>query len=116
MAFSKERASGALSTDWLLATAVLTEANEAVSETAFGSVFEDHFHPGALVGSSRRESMRSAEKVLSPWAFGRSRRVMEKPGMLRLVYADVSGLFVWKGQTHHERSGQDTYRFDTLLV
>ena len=83
MALSKERASGALRADWLLGGVMLTDAKEAVAATALGSVFEDHFHPGALVGSSRRESMRSTLSV-------RSKRVMENPGILRLVYTNVS--------------------------
>ena len=73
---------------------MLTDANEAISEMTFGSIFEDHFHPGVLVGSSRRESMRSVEMAFSDsTVLGRSKRVTENPGMLRLVYSYVSHMF-----------------------
>lgn len=116
MARSKAPVSGALRIAWLLGGRVPTDANEAVSARAFGSVLEDHFHPGASAGSSRRESMRSVERALSDSVLGRSKRVMENPGMLRLVCSDISHPCHGGRRTNHERSGQNAKGLDALLV
>lgn len=50
-----------------------------------GGVHEDHFQPGVSVGSSRSERSRSLVRC-SP---GRRRRVIENPGMFRLVFIEV---------------------------
>jgi hypothetical protein len=67
-----------------------------VSETAMGisggdwipagGRREDHFQPGVSVGSSRRERIRSLVCCSS----GRRRRVMENPGIFKLVFVIVS--------------------------
>ena len=51
-----------------------------------GGTREDHFQPGASVGSSRSE--RSKSLVCCP--SGRRRSVIENPGMFRLVFSTVS--------------------------
>lgn len=50
-----------------------------------GGTREDHFQPGVSVGSSRRERIRS----LVFFSSGRSRRVIENPGMFKLVFIVV---------------------------
>ena len=51
-----------------------------------GGVREDHFQPGVSAGSSRRES----NKSLVCCSSGRRRRVIENPGMFKLVFVMVS--------------------------
>lgn len=46
-------------------------------------VGEDHFHPGVALGSSSKDKIRSADEFTL--ASGRRSRVIENPGMLRLV-------------------------------
>ena len=57
------------------------------SEVAVGTggAPEDHFQPGASVFSSRRERSRDVEGEEGSLGVERSRRVIEKPGMFRLV-------------------------------
>jgi hypothetical protein len=50
-----------------------------------GGAFEDHFHPGALVFSSRRERRRSDDGAKESSRDGSRRSVMENPGIFKLV-------------------------------
>jgi hypothetical protein len=50
-----------------------------------GGAFEDHFHPGALVSSSRRERRRSDEGADESSGDGSRKSVMENPGIFKLV-------------------------------
>jgi len=52
-----------------------------------GGTREDHFQPGVSVGSSRSERIKS----LVFFSSGRSRRVIENPGMFKLVFIVVGG-------------------------
>jgi hypothetical protein len=54
-----------------------------------------HFHPGAFVFSSKRDKSREVEGEERSSIVGRSRRVMEKPGMFRLVYSIANFIFQW---------------------
>jgi len=60
-----------------------------------GGTREDHFQPGVSVGSSRRERIRSLVCCSS----GRRRRVMENPGIFKLVFGMASLQLVG----HHQR-------------
>ena len=68
-----------------------------------GGMRELHFQPGVSAGSSRREIIRS----LVCRSSGRRRRVIENPGMFRLVFSVLSHQLPGYGhkfQTYHESS------------
>ena len=72
-----------------------------------GGTREDHFQPGVSAGSSRRESIRS----LVFFSSGRRRRVIENPGMFKLVFIAVGhqpvGHYQSQLPAHHESSGDE---------
>jgi len=68
---------------WVAETAIDTSEGD---RTPAGGEREDHFQPGVSVGSSRSERIRSLVCCSS----GRRRRVMENPGMFKLVFVTVN--------------------------
>lgn len=71
----------------LICSVVKEDGTAAVDTALEGGNFEDHFHPGALVSSSRSESSRSFEGADESWEGGSKSSVMENPGMFKLVCA-----------------------------
>lgn len=86
MAETKEEGSGALISgiDLSVAETVVDVLDENTSPA--GGAREDHFQPGVSAGSSRRERIRPLVFCSS----GRRRRVIENPGMFKLVFVVVS--------------------------
>jgi len=81
-----------------------------------GGTREDHFQPGVSVGSSRRERIRS----LVFFSSGRSRRVIENPGMFKLVFIVVGDQPVGYCQaippTHHESPGDKPLNWEAFCL
>jgi hypothetical protein len=63
---------------------------ENIEALVDGVDFDDHFQPGTSQGSSNRERIEWVEGAEDSEDEGKSRRVIEKPGILRLVYYAVS--------------------------
>ena len=106
MAETKAEGSGALRTVVDLSVAETAVDVLGVNTSPAGGTREDHFQPGASVGSSRRERSSS----LACCSSGRRRRVTENPGMLKLVFFIVSFQSVGNHRifpAYHERSGDN---------
>jgi hypothetical protein len=63
---------------------------EDTEDSEDGIELDDHFQPGTLQGSSSRERIVWVAGFEGAEEEGKRRRVIEKPGMLRLVYYAVS--------------------------
>jgi len=104
IAETKAEGSGALSGVIGLSVAEAVADVLDVNTSPAGGTREDHFQPGVSAGSSRRERIRSLVCCSS----GKRRRVIENPGMLKLVFATASFQSVedhWRFPAYHECSG-----------
>ena len=90
-----------------------------VTGAAEGTVFDDHFQPGQAAGSSRRESREDASGALESFAEGSRKRVIENPGMFKLVLEEFSTRVAlpaigW-ASTHHKGTSEQPLNLDVAL-